>query len=575
MNTFLPTTRQEIRALGWQRPDVILVTGDTYIDSPFIGVAVIGRVLEAAGYRVAVIAQPDTASPADITRLGEPRLFWGVTGGSVDSMVANHTALNKRRKSDDFTPGGENTRRPDRAVIVYANLIRRHFKKTKPIILGGIEASLRRIAHYDYWSDSVRRSILLDAKADALLYGMAEKSVALLARALERGRDITGIAGLCHVTPHPPPDAVRLPSYEEAAADKNAFAAMFTTWYRHTDPRTAATVVQRHGNRYLVQNPPAAYLEGSELDAVHELPFTRSPHPFYAAQGDIRAQATIRFSIATHRGCYGECHFCAIAVHQGRTVRMRSEESIIREAESLVRHPEFTGVISDVGGPTANMYGIECPDKLRRGPCPRKRCLFPRPCPRLPLSHERQRRLLAKLRRLDGVRKVFVASGIRFDMVDADRKHGPAYLEELCRHHVSGQLKIAPEHCSEKVLAHMGKPGGAALARFKSAFDHCSRRAGKRQFLTYYFIAAHPGCTEGDMRQARDYCRRRLKARPEQTQIFTPTPSTISTMMYWTETDGAGGKVFVEKSLTAKRRQKEILTAGPGDGKRRRGGRRR
>ena len=555
--SMLPTTPQELRALGWPRPDIVLISGDTYIDSPFIGVAVIGRVLAAAGYRVGIIAQP--VNEEDIARLGEPRLFWGVSGGSVDSMVANYTALNKRRKQCDFTPGGVNDRRPDRAVIVYTNLIRRVFKNTRPIVLGGIEASLRRIAHYDYWSNRVRRSILFDAKADALLYGMAEGSVLELARALEKGAPVDSIPGLCHIAKAPPPDALILPSYEETAASPAALAAMFSTWYRHQDHHSARLMAQRHGDRFLIQNPPPRPPTSAELDRIHELPYTREPHPYYAAQGEIRAQATIRFAITTHRGCYGECHFCAIAVHQGRTVLMRGEDSIVREALGLTRHPAFTGIISDVGGPTANMYGIECPKKIERGPCPRKRCLFPVPCPHLPVDHRRQMRLLARLRAIPGVRKVFVASGVRHDLVLADRGHGRDYLDTLCRHHVSGQLKLAPEHCVPKVLSLMGKPGTETLLRFKDLFEKAGRAAEKKQFLTYYFIAAHPGCGMDEMREAARFCSRHLHIRPRQTQIFTPTPSTFSTLMYHTEQDLDGRPLFVEKSAAGKQRQKDLL----------------
>lgn len=565
---FLPTTREELDLLGWDRLDVILVTGDAYIDSPFIGAAVIGRVLLDAGWRVGIIAQPAMDSARDITRLGEPRLFWGVTGGCIDSMVANRTAAGKRRRSDDYTPGGVNNRRPDRAVLVYANLIRSHCKGTCPIVLGGIEASLRRIAHYDYWTDRVRRSILFDAKADFLLYGMADRSVLELAGALACGRDPRTIRGLCYASPAKPPGSLELPTFEESARDRDAFTQMFHLFYRNTDPATAKTLIQRQDTRFLVQNPPPVPLSTAELDHVHDLGYRQDVHPFYGQQGKIRALETIRFSIATHRGCYGECNFCAIAVHQGRTVRWRSRESILREAERMAAHPGFKGIIHDVGGPTANMYGIECSRKLRRGACREKRCLFPKICEKMEIDHGPQIELLRDLRRIRGVRRVTVASGIRYDMILADRRNGVNYLRELIRHHVAGQMKVAPEHSEEKVLNLMGKPGPAILVRFRELFMRLSAREEGSRYLAYYLIAAHPGCTPEDMVRLRRFCSDALRLLPRQVQVFTPTPSTYSTLMYWTERDPfSGGPCFVEKSVVGRERQKQILfsgAAGPG-----------
>jgi len=567
---FLPATMEEMRQLGWEALDVILVTGDAYIDSPFIGAAMIGRVLADAGYRVGIIAQPDHASGIDITRLGEPALFWGVTGGSVDSMVANRTASEKRRKSDDYTPGGRNDRRPDRAVLVYANLIRTHFKETKPIVLGGIEASLRRIAHYDHWSDRIRRSILFDAKADYLLYGMAERSILELAGALKQGDDPRRIRGLCYAAAQLPEDCLELPSCKEVAGNKEAFTEMFHLFYRHNDPLTARTLVQQQDTRYLVQNPPAYPLTQEELDRVHGLDFEREAHPFCLQQGEIKALETIRFAIATHRGCYGECNFCAIAVHQGRTVTWRSRESILAEARKIAAHPRFKGIIHDVGGPTANMYGFECDKKLAHGSCREKRCLFPKICPKMEVDHGEQIRLLRELRSIPGIRKVVVASGIRYDMILADRKNGLQYLRELVRHHVSGQMKVAPEHSEDNVLALMGKPGAEVLLAFRKLFARLNEEEGLKQFLTYYMIAAHPGCTQEDMRRLQDFCRRELRLLPRQVQIFTPTPSTYSTLMYCTGSDPFSGRdIFVEKSVSGKEKQKNLLTAGKGGRKKR------
>ncbi len=559
-DAYLPTTADDLRQRGWDWLDVVLVTGDTYIDSPYIGAAVIGRVLEAAGFRVGIIAQPDVATGEDITRLGTPRLFWGVTAGSVDSLVANRTASGRPRKQDDYTPGGQNTRRPDRATIVYANLIRQHVRTTAPIVLGGIEASLRRVAHYDFWTNRIRRSILFDAKADYLLYGMAEHAVVALAEALHEGRAPHAIRGLCYVSAAAPPAAVELPAFPDCRDDKDAFTAMFHTFYGNNDAVTAQPLAQRQDTRYLVQNPPAQPLAPRALDAVYELPYRRDVHPHYAAQGPVRALDTIRWSITTHRGCYGECNFCAIAVHQGRTVTWRSERSILAEARALAAHPDFKGVIHDVGGPTANMYGFECARKPTLGCCKDKRCLYPEICPSLPVTHAPQLALLGKLRAIPGVRQVVVASGLRHDLVLADTRHGADYLRALVTDHISGQLKIAPEHTEPRVLAAMGKPGSGVLLRFKTLFDRLARETGRRQFLTYYTIAAHPGCTEADMERLRTFAARELHTRPEQVQIFTPTPSTYATLMYWTGRNPFTGEpCAVERSAHGRERQKAIL----------------
>jgi uncharacterized radical SAM protein YgiQ len=560
---FLPTTTQEAAAMGWTSLDIILVTGDAYIDSPYIGVAVIGNVLVDAGYRVGIIAQPDMDSGRDISRLGEPALFWGVTGGSVDSLVANYTALKKKRRQDDFTPGGSNTRRPDRAVIVYCNLIRRHFRDTAPIVLGGIEASLRRCAHYDFWSDSIRRSLLLDARADFLVYGMGEKTAVQLAGHLKGGRNPTRIPGLCYLSAKPPAGHIELPAYQAVLNDNEAFATMHRLLYRHTNPITAQGVYQAYGSRYLIQNRPAPYCTQQELDRIHALDYERAVHPFYLKQGNVRAVDTIRFSIPTHRGCYGECSFCAISVHQGSTVRWRSEASILAETKTISAYPDFKGYILDAGGPTANMYGFECTRKLKKGPCKNKRCLFPVVCPSLGVNHDRQLQLLKKMRAIGPVKKVFVASGIRHDLILADRKHGNAYLKAIVEHHISGQLKVAPEHSEPPVLALMAKPPAETLVEFINRFNKANQMSGKKQFLTYYLMAAHPGCTHHHMTELKKFVTRALKMNPEQVQIFTPTPSTLSTLMYCTERDPVSGKkIFVEKDPRRKDRQKAVLFPG-------------
>ncbi|MGE4402726.1 MAG: YgiQ family radical SAM protein [Desulfobulbus sp.] len=559
---FLPCTRAEMQHLGWDRLDVILVSGDAYIDSPFIGVAVIGKLLAREGFRVGIIAQPDPAGD-DITRLGEPLLFWGISGGSVDSMVANRTASGKRRKSDDYTPGGQNTRRPDRAVLAYANLIRRHFKNTVPLVIGGIEASLRRLAHYDFWENRIRRSILFDAKADYLLYGMAEKAVVELAHALAQGRSANSIRGLCYPAPEPPAEALLLPDYATVAKDKPAFGKMFATFYENNDALTARTLAQQQDSRFLIHNPPQLPLSTEELDAVHALQFERALHPLDAQGGSVPALTTIRFALTTHRGCYGECNFCAIAVHQGRTIQQRSIKSIVEEARQLAAHPDFKGMLADVGGPTANMFGFECRKKRSKGACLDRRCLFPSICPSLKIDHGPLLSLLQQLRRIKNINKIAVASGIRYDLILADKKNGFTYLRELIRHHVSGQLKIAPEHSENEVLAAMGKPDIEDLLRFRDLFIRLTREEGLDQFLTYYLIAAHPGCTQASMERLRDFCRQKLHVLPRQVQLFTPTPCTWSTLMYWTETDPWNQeKCFVEKNTTGRERQKSALT-GP------------
>ncbi len=560
---FLPTTREEMNTLKWDSLDVILVTGDSYIDSPFIGIAVIGKTLKEAGYRVGIIAQPDIHSEKDIMRLGEPRLFWGVSGGSVDSMVANYTSLKKRRKNDDYTPGGINNRRPDKATIVYTNLIKQYFKNTAPIVLGGIEASLRRIAHYDFWSNQIRSSILFDSKANYLLYGMAEKSVLQFAEALKNGGNVRKTRGLCYITSQLddiPSDYLELASLETVKTDNKSLTDMFHTFYQNNDPINAKGLYQKHGTRYLVHNPPALPLTQQELDRVYALDFERSQHPYYERQGRVKALETIKFSISTHRGCYGECNFCAITVHEGRTVQWRSRNSILDEARKIASLPDFKGYIVDLGGPTANMYGFECAKKLKQGSCKDKRCLYPNVCPSLKADHHPQIELLESIRRIKGIKKVFVASGIRYDLLLSDEKYGEQYLKEVIKHHISGQMKIAPEHTEDSVLQRMGKPGKTLLLQFKELFEIINRRENKEQFLTYYLMAAHPGCTASDMNWLKRFTSKELKTNPEQVQIFCPAPSTYSALMYYTETDPfTGKKLFVEKDLFGKERQKDIV----------------
>lgn len=557
MSNFLPTTRQETEALGWDRPDIIIVSGDTYLDSPYNGAAIIGRLLEAAGYKTAVIAQPDMES-GDIARLGEPKLFWGVTSGCVDSMVANYTASKKPRRSDDFTPGGQNNRRPDRAVIAYTNLIRKHFKNTVPVVIAGIEASLRRLTHYDFWSDKLRRSVLFDSKADYLIYGMGEKAVLDFAA----GKDPADIRGLCYISKDVPSGYTELPSHDECTADKDVFTAMFHEFYRNNDCITAKGLAQKQDTRYLVQNPPAKDPERVELNSYYEFPYTYEVHPYYAKDGHVKAMDTIKNSVTTHRGCFGECNFCAIAVHQGTRIIERTEASVEKEVRRFIDKKGFNGIINDVGGPTANMYGIECRKKKEHGRCDDKRCLYPEVCTSMPVNHKFMNSLLSRIRKLDGIKRVFIASGIRYDLIMNDRKFGPQYLENLVRFFVSGQMKIAPEHSEKDVLDIMGKPSDKVLRDFVDAFYRETKKHGKKQFLTYYMIAAHPGCELRHMDSLKKFASRELKINPEQVQIFTPLPSTYSALMYYTGKDPFSGRdLFVERDPKQRTRQKEILTA--------------
>lgn len=564
---FIPATAKEAEdlyniSLMSEPLDVILVTGDSYIDSPFIGISVIGQVLMNAGYKVGIIPQPDIHSGKDITRFGEPRLFWGVSAGNIDSMVANYTATKRKRKQDDFTAGGLNNRRPDRACIIYSALIRKHFKDTKPVVLGGLEASLRRIAHYDYWNDTVQRSVLIDAKADYLVYGMGEKTVLEMAGRFDRYRDAKDVRGLCYLSDEPKPEYLQLPSWEEVKADKNSFIRMFKSFYDNNDPYSSRGLCQKQDGLYLVQNPPAIPPTQKELDGIHALEFERKTHPIHQAQGPVRALETIRFSVATHRGCFGECNFCSITMHQGRSIIERSEQSILDEVKLLTGLPGFKGYILDVGGPTANMYGMECSSFSGKNKCTGRNCVGKTVCRNLAVSHEKNTRLLEAVRKVPGVKKAFVASGIRYDLLSHDSRFGRQYLEEIVNHHVSGQMKIAPEHVSNRILRLMNKPGAKELLDFKKQFDGMNQKTGKKQFLTYYFIAAHPGCGTDDMRELKQFVSKELKTNPEQVQIFMPTPSTWSTLMYYTGSDPfTGEKIFVERDLEAKQRQKDILVS--------------
>ncbi len=559
---FLPVTMQDARERGWDQVDFVYVSGDAYVDHPSFGHAIITRLLESRGYRVGIIAQPDWNDPDSITEFGEPRLAFLVSAGNMDSMVNHYTVAKKRRSSDAYSPGGEAGLRPNRAAAVYSNLIRRTYKKT-PIVLGGIEASLRRLAHYDYWSDKLRRSVLLDSGADLVSYGMGERSIVAIADALASGlsiEDLTFIEGtvfrtrsLDHVY-----DYEMLPSWEELESDKLAYARSFAVQYRNSDSVSGKRLVEPYGDQgYIVQNPPAAPLSTSEMDAVYRLPYARAWHPSYDSRGGVPALAEVRFSLTSCRGCFGECSFCALTFHQGRVISARSHDSLLDEARLLIEDPEFKGYIHDVGGPTADFRAPACDKQLKAGACVDRRCLAPRRCPALKVSHVDYVELLRKLRALPGVKKVFVRSGIRFDYVMADPD--PAFLQELVEHHISGQLKVAPEHVSDAVLECMGKPPAAVYDQFVAAYERANERAGKNQFLVPYLMSSHPGSTLKEAVELAERCRD-MGYMPEQVQDFYPTPSTISTCMYYTGVDPLSMKpVYVARSHHEKALQRALI----------------
>ena len=561
--SFLPTTRKEMDKLGWKQCDIILVSGDAYIDSPFIGVAVVGRMLEKLGYKVGMIGQPDIKTDTDIKRLGEPRLYWGVSGGSIDSMVSNYTATKKFRNNDDYTPGGKNNKRPDRAVLAYCNLIRQHFKNTVPIVLGGIEASLRRVTHYDYWSNKLRKPILFDSKADILIYGMGEEALRELTHAFHRKEDYKNIRGICYIAKEPVEHFHQIPSHQECLKDKEKYIDLFDFFYDNNDPISAKGLCQKVDNRYSIQNPPCDYLNEKEMDEVSSLPFTRELHPYHQPEGKVKCLETIKFSIMTHQVCWGECNFCAIGVHQGRTIRTRSETSIVNEAKDFLKYKDFKGIISDLGGPTANMYGYECNKKLKLGTCDHQRCVDSRHlCSAMKPNHSRVVNMMKQVREIPGIRKAFVASGVRYDLITEDKQHGYSYLKEMVKHHISGQMKVAPEHTEQHVLDLMGKPNKQTLIDFKKLYDKLNKDMGKKQYMTYYLIAAHPGCTEKDMHALKRFTTNELKINPEQAQVFIPTPGTYSAVIYYTELDPVTRKkVFVEKDIKRKEKQKAIIQA--------------
>jgi uncharacterized radical SAM protein YgiQ len=545
-------------ARGWDSLDVIIVTGDAYVDHPSYGTAVIGRLLEAAGYRVGIIAQPDWRSTNDFERLGRPRLFFGVTSGNLDSMVANYSSWKKPRRKDSYSPGGMAGLRPDRAVIVYSNRIREAFEGI-PIVLGGIEASLRRLAHYDWWDNRVRRSILLDARADILVYGMGEKAVLEIARALEQGADLSGIRGTVVVRKETPaaPASVEVPSYEEVAADKDKFNEAFAVIYKNQAPGAGKTLLQKHGNRFIIQFPPPLPFTSDELDRIYQLPYARTYHPSYTESGGIPGFETVRFSVISHRGCCGACSFCSLSMHQGRIVQSRSEKSVLDEVRMISRLKDFKGTITDVGGPTANLYKARCPLWDEGSFCGAKDCLIPGKCRKLTLGYKESIRLYKAILALPGVRHMFIESGIRYDLlVDNDSTE---YFEYICAHHVGGQMKVAPEHSVGHVLRIMNKPDFAVYEKFVKKFGEVKKKVKKDQYLVNYFISSHPGADREDEKTLASYLRQR-RMHPEQVQDYTPLPLTLAGCIYYTERHPfTGEKVPVAKSFQERKMHRSII----------------
>lgn len=559
---FLPITREEMKERGWDQVDFVYVSGDAYVDHPSFGHAIITRLLESRGYRVGIIAQPDWRKPESVQVFGEPRLGFLVSAGNMDSMVNHYSVSKKRRKTDAYTPGGEMGKRPDYACVVYGNLIRQTYKKT-PIILGGIEASLRRMAHYDYWSDKLKHSVLLDSGADVISYGMGEHSIIELAEALDAGipvEDITYIAGTVVKAKSLDSiyDAEILPSFEDLKADKMNYARSFYTQYLNTDAFNGKRLVEPYSEHlYVVQNPPATPLTQMEMDDVYSLPYQRTYHPSYEAKGGVPAIKEIKFSLISNRGCFGGCSFCALTFHQGRIVQVRSHESLIEEAKEITKDKDFKGYIHDVGGPTANFRHPSCKKQMEHGVCKTRQCLFPSPCKNLDADHRDYVSLLRKLRDIPKVKKVFIRSGIRFDYLLADKKQ--EFLRELCEYHVSGQLKVAPEHVAGPVLSLMGKPEHKVYEEFTRQFYKMNEKIGKEQYLVPYLMSSHPGSTLKEAVELAEYCRD-LGYMPEQVQDFYPTPSTLSTCMYYTGVDPRTmQKVYVPKSPHEKAMQRALI----------------
>ncbi|MFA5256293.1 MAG: YgiQ family radical SAM protein [Candidatus Omnitrophota bacterium] len=561
MNSFLPTSKKEMAERGWNELDIVLVTGDAYVDHPSYGVALIGRVLEGGGFRVGIIAQPDCRNTDDFKALGRPRLFFGVTAGNLDSMVANYTANKKVRNIDDYSPGGRSHLRPDRASIVYANRLQQVYKGV-PIILGGMEASMRRLAHYDYWSDKIRRSLLLDAKCDILVYGMGEKQMLEIALRIRNGEEtdlLDNIRGTVVVRKSVDSvlDPVSVPSFEDVSKDKHKFNQAFKNIYAEADPIRGRTIVQKHGDRFVIQHPPAIPMTTEELDRIYTLPFMRDWHTSYDKAGGVPGFDMVRNSITSHRGCAGGCSFCSLYLHQGRHVQSRSVGSILKEIKTISEDKKFKGTITDIGGPTANMYMAKCHLWKDSGACRDKRCLVPETCRHFKTGYEHSLDLWKRLKTMPKVKHVFIGSGVRYDLLT--ESYSDEYLNELCAHHVSGQLKVAPEHSVNHVLDLMNKPRFSLYEKFIDRFERVNRRLNKKQFLVNYFIVGHPGARLDDALNLALYLAKK-HINPEQVQDFIPLPMTLSGAMYYTEEDPfTGKKIYVAKYPHERMMQRALL----------------
>ncbi len=557
---FLPVSKEDMEKRSWDELDFLYISGDAYVDHPSFGHAIISRVLEKHGYKVGIIALPDWHSTEDFKKLGRPKLGVLVSAGNIDSMVNHYTASKKKRSDDAYAPGNKAGQRPDRATIVYCNRIREAFGKI-PVLIGGIEASLRRFAHYDYWDDKIRRSILFDSKADILMYGMGERQIVEIADCLAAGidvKDITYVPGTCWISDTNDIDnSVEIPSFEECVESKKAYADSCRIQYYEQNPYIGKTIVQKHGDKYLVQNIPQEPLSTKELDAVYSLGYMKAYHPMYEEAGGIEAIKEVKFSLVSSRGCFGSCNFCALAFHQGRIVTARSQQSIINEAKQMIWDPEFKGYIHDVGGPTANFRKPACKNQLKYGACKNKQCLYPTPCKNMEIDHSEYLSLLRKLRELDGVKKVFIRSGIRFDYLINDKND--EFFNELCEHHVSGQLKVAPEHISDNVLKYMGKPKNSVYNKFSDKFYKINEKLGKKQYLVPYLMSSHPGSTLNDAISLALYLKKH-GINPQQVQDFYPTPGTISTCMFYTGLDPfTMEKVYVPRTPKEKAMQRALL----------------
>lgn len=557
---FLPINKADLEERGWEELDVIIVSGDAYVDHPAWAAAILARFMEHNGYRVGIISQPDWRNLDDIRRLGQPRLFFAISGGNMDSMVNHYTADKKKRREDLYSPGGKTGLRPDRPTIVYSNLVRQAYPGV-PIVIGGVEASLRRLAHYDYWSDQVRRSILVDSKADLLVYGMGEYNLLEIARSLKSGKDIAylrKLRGTCYLSKSMPEHAIELPAYEEVAVDIRAFALATKIINEEMNPYSARTLAQKQGDRWVVQNPSPLPLSTEQLDEIYELSFARRYHPSYEVLGGVPGLKPVQFSVVTHRGCFGGCAFCSLSQHQGKFIQNRSPLSIVNEARKLTAHPDFKGTIPDVGAPSANMYGLKGLNEELCHACTRSSCLFPGVCKNLNTDHSPSVELWQRLRKIKEIKHFFVSSGVRYDLVLKDKSG--KYLRDLCSCHVSGQLKIAPEHVALRVTRTMNKPGKSEYTRFIEAFKKVNLELGKDQYIVPYFISAHPGCDLQDTLELAEFVRDYLQYYPEQVQNFTPTPMTVSTCMYHTGLNPQNGKaVYVPRQEKERQWQRALL----------------